>query len=80
MPTFHRVECCVRLLSILPLTFSPNHRNEKELCDPVTRTQFKLGPEEFPRFLWEGEVVDDADPTVGFLRHPILFAVSRPTP
>jgi len=51
-------------------------RNREALRDPVARSkEFKLGPAEFPRFLWEGEAMDTSDPTIGFLRHPILFAV-----
>ena len=54
-------------------------RNKFKLRDPVTRTEFKLGPGDFPRFLWEEETMDDVDPTIGFLRNPILFAVRVPT-
>lgn len=53
-----------------------SRRNKKELQDPVAHARFKLGAQEFPRFLWEGETVDDSDPTIGFLRHSILYAVS----
>lgn len=50
------------------------------LRDPVERLRkFNLGPDEFPRFLWEGETMDENDTTIGFLRHPILFAVRTPT-
>ena len=67
-----------RLTYIHPFIDSCHFRNEQDLRDPVTRRQFKLGPGDFPRFLWEGETMDDVDPTIGFLRHPILFAVRVP--
>ena len=51
----------------------------QDLRDPILRARFKLSPDDFPRFLWEGETMDDEHPTIGFLCHPILFAVSVPT-
>ncbi|KAF9784625.1 hypothetical protein BJ322DRAFT_1109335 [Thelephora terrestris] len=66
---------CARLLC--PPTIEWNEANKQGLRDPVTRKQFELGPGEFPRFLWAGETMDDIDPTIGFLRHPILFAALR---
>ena len=57
-------------------TFLCCRSNKQDLRDPVKRSTLKLGPENFPRFLWEGETMDDDEPTSGFLRHPILFAVS----
>ena len=53
-------------------------RNKQDLRDPVSQSQFKLGPGDFPRFLWEDETMDDVDPAIGFLRHRILFAVRVP--
>lgn len=62
--------------TILPFLVLYRGRNRQTLRDPVARSwQFNLGPDEFPRFLWEGEKMDESDPTTGFLRHPILFAV-----
>lgn len=46
-----------------------------DILDPVKRARFKFPPEDFPRFLWEGETLDPVDPMIGFLGHPILFAV-----
>jgi len=64
---------------VLLLIFSYYYyRNRRDLRDPVKRAQFKLAPGDFPRFLWEGETLDDDKPGIGFLRHPILFAVSLP--
>ena len=57
-------------------TFLYCRSNKQDLRDPVKRSTLKLGPNNFPRFLWEGETMDDSEPTSGFLRHPILFAVS----
>lgn len=51
-------------------------RNKQDLCDPVICPRFKIGPGDFPRFLWEDEMMHAEDPTLGFLCHPILFAVS----
>jgi len=64
------------VIFLLPPIFSCYCRNEWDLRDPVKRAKFKLGPGDFLRFLWEGETLDDDKPGIGFLRHPILFAVS----
>ena len=67
------------LFFIGPFALSHFRRTKRDLRDPVRCKQFKLGPGDFPRFLWEGETMDSSDPAAGFLRHPILFAVSMPT-
>ena len=66
-------------VSTPPFTLLHYYRNKQGLRDPRTCQQFKLGPGDFPRFLWEGETMDWTDPAIGFLRHPILFAVRTPT-
>jgi len=46
----------------------------RDLLNPAKPAWFKFGTGDFPRFLWEGETLHE-DPTIGFLAHPILFAV-----
>ena len=71
----------IRKLGLTPAFLISHHsRNKEALRDPVAREDFKLNPGDFPRFLWEGETMDASDPTIGFLRHPILFAVRMADP
>ena len=74
----HPVERNASVSFIPPLTFLHHHRSKRDLRDPILRARFKLSPDDFPQFLWEGETMYNTDPAIGFLCHPILFAVSTP--